>query len=380
MIDKVLRDAVDAGAVPSVAAVAADRNGVIYRGAAGPKTPGGDEPLTTDTHFRIMSMTKMVATTVALQQVEQGNLDLDAPVSEYCPEFAEVRVLDGWDGDAPRLREPATRATVKQLVTHTSGLGYSFLSEDLIRWERATGNPGLISGTNEGFRAPMIADPGNRFSYGISTDWLGKVVEAVAGVGLNVAIACGITDPLGMHDTAFQLADGWKDSTTPIAFNTPDGWVDSGVELNQTPQYFAGGHGLYSTPNDYLKFQRALLGDGELDGVRILRPQTVDAAFRNQIGELDFPESIPSHDPNFSCDINLGPGLKWGLGLLLNTEDVPGMRRAYSGSWAGIANTHFWIDRTSGICASLYSNLLPFVPPAALRLYQEFELALYASV
>ncbi|MGI8817323.1 MAG: serine hydrolase [Pseudonocardia sp.] len=196
-----------------------------------------------------------------------------------------------------------------------------------------------------------------------------------------MAIKEGITGPLGMDDTAFQLAEAWKDTIiTPVAFNTPDGWVDSGFELNQTPDYFTGGNGLYSTPNDYLRFQRALLGDGELDGVRILRAETVAEAFRNQIGELGFPASIPSHDPNSSCDINFGPGLKWGLGLLLNTKDIPGMRRAYSGAWSGLANTHFWVDRASGICASIYSNFLPLMPPAAVRLYQEFEVALYASL
>jgi methyl acetate hydrolase len=379
-IDAVLHDAVGRAAVPNVAAVAADRDGVVYRGAAGPRVPSGDQPLTPDTHFRIMSMTKMVATVAALQQVERGRLDLDAPVAEYRPEFAQVRVLDGWDGDTPRLREPASQATVRQLMTHTTGLGYWFLSEDLIRYEQVTGTPNVLSGANGIFAAPMLVDPGTEFIYGISTDWLGKVVEAASGVTLDVAIKDGITGPLGMHDTAFQLAEGWQDTTTPIAFRTPDGWVDSGVELNQSPEYFAGGHGLYSTPDDYLRFQRALLNDGEVDGVRILTAGTVEEAFRNQIGELDFPASIVSHDPNSSCDINLGPGLKWGLGLLLNTQDVPGMRRAYSGSWAGLANTHFWVDRSAGICAAVYSNLLPFALPSAMEVYQDFERALYASL
>jgi CubicO group peptidase (beta-lactamase class C family) len=325
-------------------------------------------------------MTKMVATVAALQQAEQGRLDLDAPVAEYCPEFADVQVLEGWDGDTPRFRAPSGQATVKHLVTHTSGLGYWFLSENLIRWEAETGTPNVLAGANAIFTAPMLSDPGTRFTYGINTDWLGKVVEATCGVGLDEAIVEGITGPLGMNDTAFRLADGWKDTTTPVVFKSPDGWVDSGFELNQSPEYFAGGHGLYSTPNDYIRFQQALLRDGELDGVRILRQETVEAAFRNQIGDIDFPESIPSFDPNSSCDVNLGPGLKWGLGLLLNTQDAPGMRKAYSGSWAGLANTHFWVDRTSGVCASLYSNFLPFVPPEGLQVYQEFEAALYSSL
>ena len=379
-IDQVLQSAVDSGAVPNVAAIAADRDGVIYEGAAGPKVAGGDEPVTVDTHFRIMSMTKMVATTVALQEMEKGTLDLDAPIAEYCPEFDDVQVLDGWDGDTPRLRAPASRATVKQLITHTSGLGYWFWSEDLVRWEAATGTPNVLSGANVVFTAPMLADPGTTYIYGINTDWLGKVAEAAGGRTLDVLVKEGITGPLGMNDTAFQIAEGWKDSTTPVHVRTEDGWVDSGIELNQTPEYFAGGHGLYSTPRDYIKFQRALLGGGELDGVRILRQDTVDQAFTNQIGDLDFPAAIPTADPTATHEFNAGPGYKWGLGLLLNTRDVPGMRRAGSGAWAGLCNTHFWVDPTTGVCASIYSNFLPFVPPEALALYADYEKALYAAL
>src|SRR5437660_1721056 len=115
------------GNVPPVAAIAADRDGVMYEGGAGVRAIGeADDPVGAGTQFRIMSMTKMVATVAALQQVEQGRLDLDAPVEQYRPEFAQIQVLDGWDGDQPRLRTPASKVTVRQLVTHTSGLSYWF--------------------------------------------------------------------------------------------------------------------------------------------------------------------------------------------------------------------------------------------------------------
>jgi methyl acetate hydrolase len=321
-IDRVLQEAVEAGVVPHVAAIAADRDGTVYEGSAG--------GVSTDTTFRIMSMTKMVATTAALQQVEQGRLNLDAPVDDYCPSFRDVQVLTGFDGDEPILKPPATRATVRQLVTHTTGLGYWFWNADVLAWETATGTPNVLSGSEVIFTAPMVAEPGSQYVYGINTDWLGKVA----------------TD----------------------------------VELSRDPEYYAGGHGLYSTPRDYIRFERALLRGGELDGQRILRESTVAEAFTNQIGDLDFPAVIPTADPASACTFEVPPGMKWGLGLLLNPEDEPGRRRAWSGSWAGLCNTHFWVDPTTGVCASIYSNFLPFATPEAMALYADFERALYASL
>ncbi len=379
-IDQVLQDAVAKGAVPNVAAIAADRSGIIYEGAAGPRAVGAADPVTLDTHYRIMSMTKMVATVAALQQVERGTLDLSAPVEQYRPEFAQLQVLDGFDGDTPRLRPAASKATVKQLITHTAGLGYWFWNADLVRWEAATGTPNVLSGSNVVFGAPLVADPGTRFEYGINTDWLGKVVEAASGLALDVAVKEGITGPLGMDETSFAPSGEQRADLVPVHLQGEDGtWAASEIELALEPEYYAGGHGLHSTPHDYVKFQRVLLGGGELDGTRILQESTVDAAFTNQIGDLEFPASIRAADPASSADFNAGPGHKWGYGLLLNTEDAPGRRRAGSGAWAGLCNTQFWVDRTAGITGAVYTQSLPFVVPAVLQVYVDFETALYAA-
>ena len=383
MIDKVLRDAVSTGAVPHVAAIAADRDGILYEGGAGVRIAGeSDDPVGTSTQFRLMSMTKMVCTTVALQQVERGELDLDAPVADYVPAFAGVPVLDGFDGDTPRLRAPASRATVRQLLTHTTGLGYWFWSEDLVTFERVTGMPNVVPGSAEAFKAPLLFDPGTRFNYGINTDWLGRVVEAVAGTTLDVVIRDRVTGPLGMSDTMFRLDPArYANCVTVHVKGEDSSWVSAGEILNQEPDWWAGGHGLYSTPRDYIRFERALLRGGELDGERILRAETVDAAFTNQIGELNVPVEIPTADPPISDTIRFGPGWKWGFGLLLNTADIPGARRAGTGAWAGLFNTHFFIDRTTGICASIYTNSLPFASEhEAWQTYADFEAALYASL
>lgn len=381
-IDTVLQNAVDSGAVPHVAAIAADRDGIIYEGGAGVRVAGqSDDLVGTSTQFRIMSMTKMVATTAALQQIERGELDLDAPVENYRPEFAELQVLEGFDGDTPRLRPPASKATVKHLITHTSGLGYWFWNADLKKYEEVTGTPNVVPGVMAAFKAPLLADPGTRFVYGINTDWLGRVVEAVAGTTLDVVVKEHITGPLGMDDTMFALDDGRKQNVVDVHVRGEDGaWTAAGGILNESPEWWAGGHGLYSTPRDFVRFQRALLRGGELDGQRILQDATVDAAFTNQIGNLDFPEVIETADPPITDSLRVGPGYKWGYGLLLNTNDVPGRRRAGTGAWAGLFNTHFFIDRTTGVCASIYTNSLPFIEEPAWQLYGDFEEALYSAL
>jgi methyl acetate hydrolase len=379
-IDQVLQTAVESGGVPCAIAMAADDNGLVYEGAAGLRTPDSSDTVSPDTMLRLASMTKMVVTTAALQLMERGTLDLDAPVDTYRPEFAEVQVLDGFDGDTPRLRAPATRATVHNLVTHTSGLGYFFINADINRYEQVTGTPNILSGLNRIFEAPMIADPGTKFEYGINIDWLGQVVEAVSGQSLDKYLTENVLRPLGMNNTTWIMSEQQQANCIPVHFKGPDGaWIATPLDWSQTPEYWAGGHGLYSTPRDYLQFQRMLLGGGELNGERILQPETAQAAFRNQIGGLDFPPVINSADPMVTCDIALGPGLKWGLGLLLNEQSLPGMRATNSGAWAGVFNTHFWVDPTSRLTGAVYTQLLPFADPAAFQLLVDYELALYAT-
>jgi methyl acetate hydrolase len=364
-IDAVLQAAVDAGAVPNVVAMAADASGPIYEGAAGPRAVGSSEPVTPDTMFRIASMTKIVTTTAALQLVERGKLDLDAPVDQYLPEFADLQVLEGFEGDTPRLRAPATRATVRQLVTHTSGLAYWFFNADIVRWEEATGTPNVLSGSNAIFAAPLVADPGAQYEYGINADWLGRVVEAASGQSLDAFFAEHILGPLGMTQTTFLMSAEQRANSVPVHLHGEDGaWEATELDWSQEPEWWAGGHGLHSTPREYLQFQRMLLGGGTLDGTKILERATVEDAFTNHIGELDFPAEIRSADPGSTADFNAGPGFKWGLGLLLNTEQQPGMRAVASGSWAGIFNTHFWVDPASGVTGAVYSQTLPFVEPS----------------
>lgn len=380
-IDAVLEAAVEDGHVHGIVATAANRDGTIYEGAAGVRVAGGDDPMAPDTVFRIASMTKMVTTVAALQLSERGELDLGAPVDELIPEFAGLRVLEGFDGDTPRLREPTARATVRHLVTHTSGLTHSCWNAGLGRWQEATGTPDITSGVMKAFTAPLVADPGTAFLYGISTDWLGRVVEAVSGETLDAYWQVNIFDRLAMDDTTVRMDAEQRSRSTPVHRRDDRGQlVPTDLDLAQDPEFWGGGRCLYSTPRDYLRFQEMLLGGGALGGTRILAEETVDEIFRHQIGDVDLPAELRSARPDASADLALGPGATWGYGLLLNTEQRPGMRAPYSGGWAGLHNTYYWVDRRTGVTGAVYAQSLPFAEPRVLGVYEDFERALYASL
>ncbi len=381
-IDAVLADAVAAGAVPNVVAVAADRDGVIYEGASGTRAPGEDTAVDADTPVRIMSMTKPVVTVAALHLAEQRKLDIDAPVEEYCPEFAAIGLLERIEDGRPVVRAPSRKATVKHLITHTAGLGYWFWNADVLAWERAVDAPKPLTGLRAVLDAPLVAEPGSAFIYSPATDWLGLVVEAVCGRPLDEALTSIVTEPLGMTRTGFALDERARAELVPVHLRAHDGrWAASEIELPARPEYISGSRGLYSTAHDYLTFQRMLLGEGTgPDGTRVLLPETVQAMFANQIGSLDFPAEIRSTDPESALGLALGQGYKWGHGLLLNTGDEPRRRRAGSGGWMGLFNTFFWVDPASGVAGALYTQALPFLVPEAAQLAQDFESAVYASL
>lgn len=380
VLDELLTDAVADGVVPQVVAIVADASGVLYERAVGPRSVGSEDPVSGASRFSVMSMTKMVTTTAALQLIEQGRLDLDTPVDEYCPQFAAIEVLEGFDGDRPVLRTPFARATVRHLLTHTSGFAYWFWDERIRRWEELTGAPNVGTGTKAALMAPLVSDPGTTFSYGISTDWLGLVVEVVAGTSLGDYVRTNITAPLGMAHTGFSITANERDELVPIHVGDQvRGWHPLDPADYPNPEYDNGGSGLYSTPRDYMTFQRMLLGRGEVDGVRVLRAETVSEAFSNQIGTLAVPEWISTADPNASCDVQLGQNRTWGYGLLMNTDHEPGMRSAWSGGWVGLANCYYWIDPAAGLAGALYAQRMPFGVPDMISLFTGFERQVYSA-
>jgi CubicO group peptidase (beta-lactamase class C family) len=381
-LDELLSDAVRREIAAGFAAVVVDREGTLYLGAAGSLTAGHSRDVTADTVFRIASMTKPLVTLAALQLVEAGRLGLDDEVASILPAFAELQVLDGFDGDAPVLRSATSAATIRQLLTHTSGHGYWFGNADLARYRELTGLPDIIESRLGALDAPLLSDPGSRWEYGISIDWLGRVIETITGQDLAAYLGEHVLGPLGMTDTTFSPTPQARERLMMLHERREDGGlVVSERVWVETPEFCAGGHGLYSTVRDYGRFLLAMLRGGELDGARVLSPETVDLAFSDQLDGLPLPALIPTQAPWLINDVVALPFRQtWGYGFQLMLEDIPGMRREGSGFWSGVLNTHFWIDRRSGVAGAVMTQLIPMFDAPLLETVAALEATVYAAI
>jgi CubicO group peptidase (beta-lactamase class C family) len=203
-------------------------------------------------------------------------------------------------------------------------------------------------------------------------------VEAVTGLDLETYLRRHITGPLGMHDTAFKLGESQRARLSAMHARTPDGTVAIPFEVPQEPEFHMGGGGLYGTAPDYLRFARAILRGGELDGARILKPETVAMASQNQMGELKVVTLHPAL-PDASNAANFYPDMeqKWGFGFMLNTEADAHGRSANSLAWAGLGNTYYWIDPTAGVAGVVLTQILPFADKDALDCLWALERGVY---
>lgn len=378
-----LEQAVADATVPGAVAVTVTRDGAVEQACAGRLRVDGETPVQADTMFRLMSMTKAFASVAALQLIEQGRLELEQEVTSVLPEFGELMVLEGFDGDRPRLRAPARQATIRHLLTHTAGHAYGFANRDVLRYHHLTGVPDPFRGLRAGLNMPLVADPGTEWNYGINTDWLGQVIEAISGQDLAAYLAEHVFTPLEMSETTFAPTDGQRRRLMAIHSRTADGGLalaDLDVPIAE-PEFWPAGHGAYGTAGDYARFLAALLGGGELDGNRILQPETVELAFSDHLGGITLPAVTESAIPELANDIPSLPFSQgWGLGFHLFTEDIPGMRRAGSGDWAGIFNCYYWLDRISGVAVAFLTQVLPFFDERIVEVLQAVEQATYAGI
>jgi methyl acetate hydrolase len=382
-IDHVLKPAVHAQDVLGVVAMAATDEGVMYEGAFGTRELGKDAAMTPDTVVWIASMTKAITAAAAMQLVERGQLHLDAPAADVVPALAQAHVLGGFDASGtPQLRAPRRAITLKHLLTHTAGFGYETFSADIVKYQEATGTPGIMTCEHAALTTPLLFDPGERWEYGISLDWVGQIVEAVSGQRLGDYLEHHLLAPLGMHSTSFRLSASQRARLAGMHARGPDGALAVvPFELPQEPPFQMGGGGLYGTAQDYLRFTRMLLQRGTFNGTRVLRPETVHTMAQNHIGDLPCGE-LRSIAPALAHTANFFPGMpqQWGLSFLINTEETPQGRSPGSLAWAGLANTFFWIDPTKRVTGVFLTQLLPFFDPQAIALFRAYEAAVYQAL
>jgi methyl acetate hydrolase len=369
--------------VPGVVAMATDRHRNIYEGAAGVRRLDRPGAMTTDTVFAIFSTTKAITGTAVLQLVEEGRLDLDAPAKQYAPDIGRLQVIDGFDaGGEPKLRAPKRDVTTRMLLLHTAGLGYDFFNETYNRLAREKGQPSVVTSSKAALTTPLLFDPGERWEYGSNIDWCGLVVEGIAGKRLGAVFESRIFGPLGMADTAFSMTDDMRRRVAGMHARGADGSLaPMEFELPPEPEVHMGGHGLYGTVGDYMRFIRMWLNDGNGEHGRVLKPETVRMAERNHLGDAKITP-LPGVIRSLSNDAEFFPGQakSWAFTFMVNDEPAPTGRPAGALGWAGLANLFYWIDRQNGFGGFWATQILPFADPALFGGYMEFETAFYEGL
>lgn len=374
----ILKNAVAANDVPFVVAMTGNAKGTTWSGAEGKCAPG--VAATQDTIFRIFSMTKAVGATAAMILIDQGKLSMDTPVEEILPQFADIQLLEGFDGDTPRMRPPKVKATVRHLATHTSGLTYEFWNANTFKYFETTGHVSVISGLKSALNYPLAFEPGERWDYGVGIDWLGQIVEAVDGRRIDAYCQEEIFAPLGMNDTRFEVNESMNERLAVVKARGEDGeFADFELAPPPNPEFYGMGHALYSSAPNYMRFLRMFLNQGQLEGNRVLSEGAVATMLANQIGSVRVG-ALKTLAPAITADAEFFPGLEktHSFGFVRLEEDAPAMRKAGSQGWAGVLNTHYWFDPASDVVGLIMTQSLPFVEPRFLKVYEQFEKAVYA--
>ncbi|MCC6710032.1 MAG: beta-lactamase family protein [Gammaproteobacteria bacterium] len=373
-----------AGGAPGVVAMATDRKGNTYEGAAGVRELGKPQPMTTDTVMFLASCTKALTGVAVMQLVEEGKLALDDLAGKYVPEIDAIQVLDGFDANGEaRLRKPRTPITVNHLMLHTAGFCYDFFSADLLRYRTAREIPSVLSCTFAAIQDVLLHDPGERWTYGNNIDWLGRIVEVLRGKRLGEVLRERVFAPLAMEDIAFNMTPSMRARLASLHQRVADGQLTAHPEivLPQPPEMDMGGAGLYATIGEYMKFIRMVLNDGAGPEGRVLKAATVAQMASNGLGNLT-SGAWTSSNPFYANSGDFFPGLRksWSYTFQVLEEDAPTGRPAGALSWAGLANTYFWIDRKNGVGGMWGTQILPFQDIGSYPGFVEFETAVYRAL
>lgn len=382
-IDTILSDPVRSKSIPGVVAMAATCNEIIYKGGFGLLDINDLAPMTVDSTFCLASMTKLITSVAAMQLVEKQLIDLDEPAAKFAKDLENVSVLDGFDAaGVPRLRPPVRPVTLRHLLTHTSGLSYRYWNSMARDYQNLMQVPAIGNCQASSLRIPLVSDPGDQWEYGISTDWVGQIIEGVSGQRLDRYIKQYIFDPLEMNHSGFDLTPELKASISSLQFRISATTFESEEFADpENREFYDGGGGVFSNAPDYMKLLRMILSGGTIDRTRILRPETIADMSSNQIGNLN-AGSLTTAEPERSNDFDLFPGTskQWGLATMITPVERETGRSADSLCWGGMFNTWFWIDPFKDVAGVLMTQILPFADSAVLELCDEFERRVYGAI
>ncbi|MBH8568883.1 beta-lactamase family protein [Microvirga sp. STS02] len=379
-IDRLLAEYTAAGRVPGAIALVMREGKVLYRNAFGFADLVNQTPLRTDAIFRIASQTKALTSVGLMMLYDEGKFQLDDPIAKYLPAFANAQVLASFNQkDSTYTTVPANGpVTIRQLFTHTSGISYPVIgTREATAIYAKAGIPSGI-GTPSGTLAtsmdalgklPLMHQPGERFTYGLSVDVLGRLIEVLSGQSLDQFLRTRLFEPLGMKDTFFYLP-AEKQARLVLLYteNAAKQSVEMEPQGRMTPNYpkakgnyFSGGAGLSSTIDDYARFLQMMLNGGRYQGRQLLKPATVALITQNQMGSVS------------------QGGNKFGLGFSITTPEnarVPGLS-AGSYEWGGIFGTTYWVDPQQKLVGLIYTQKYP--NSTGRDLAGKFKAAVYES-
>ena len=342
----VLQSEIDRKRLPGAVVLIARHGKIALFESLGEQNPQANVPMAADSIFRIYSMTKPIVSVAVMMLMEQGRVLLDDPVAKYLPEFAAQQVAAMNEGSGAFTLRPARRpATVQDLLRHTAGLTYEFMGDLPVHKQYAQARIGSRQRSNAEFSEalaalPLLADPGSIWEYSRATDVLGRLVEALSGQTLEIFLKEKILQPLGMHETGFSVPAAQHCRIAEPFAQDPDGGVPMPmIDIRVEAAMASGGGGLASTAMDYARFLQFMLNKGELGGVRLLGPRTVEFMTADHLG------GIPVNPAGVASNL-LPPGHGFGLGFAVRTSAglaaVPGSVGLYY--WGGIAGTTFFVD------------------------------------
>lgn len=350
-LDAHMQDLVDTGHLPGVTTMLVRHGKIVNYEVHGKKGFDGP-PMTKDTVFRIYSQTKPVTGVAMMILFQEGKWKLDDPVSKYVPEFANLRVFKAVNPDGSFDTVPADRPpTMRELMSHSGGFAYGLVPDNPI--DKAYVDTGVLgSKSREEFAQkvaalPLVAQPGTRWKYSVSVDIQGMIIEKLTGMSLGDFMQQRIFTPLKMVDTQFWLPAEKMDRLASLYLWGPkqkklipaEGFMV--LDITKPPVVASGGGGLVSTNADYARFAQMLLNGGELEGHRILKPETVKLMRTNMLSD-----TIMSSDPSFNTAKGRGFGLDFAV-VLDSAKAGPYGEGTYS--WGGAAGTWFWIDPTNDL-------------------------------